>query len=1658
VVERGGCRNYYGQYSLTSTWLATLLTYLQFNRLQSHRSHNLSESPAEASQLSPNSSEETRRQLERQLTAGSINSGFDNLLSSLTVGNQLQRQRSTDRKADPTGLTVLYSPPQSPVADIIFVHGLGGSSHKSWSYDRDPELFWPQKWLPFEPETSDARILTFGYNANYKSSGPNSVSNISDFARALLFGMKFGRDQEKRDLNIGKVPIIFVAHSMGGLVFKRAFLSGLDNPGYKDIVTQIHAVLFLSTPHRGTDLATVLNRILTVSIFMQSPKQYITELQKSSPTIENLNEGFANHAAELQIFSFYETLETPVGPVKNMLILDTASSTLGYAGEVKTPLHANHNGVSKFPSRDNSNYQSVLSALQTLVSQYKAAGLHLQRANAVLDTKRIGKLLSVTSAPEGDYTALLHKWKEGTCESVLAEPAFEEWLDQSQKSAVLWLYGQPGCGKSVHAAFLIHYLISTDRACQFFFFQHSILAKQTATDLLKSLALQIAYATPEYEKALQILSDDGLNLEKADAETIWSKIFSSALFSISRQAPIYWIIDALDESDAALSLLELFSSISLSQCPIRLLITSRRTPPVQNAFDRLSTSLPLKTISIDFNATDIRRYATAEMEYMHGETAFKQIIVDQIVDKARGSFLWVRLAIQEIKRCHSRDEIKQALVSIPTGMSPMYRRMEETIKGLTRPIDISLARMILAWVTYARRPLHVDELLQALKPEHAKILDLNYTINQTCGHFVTLDSNNYVSLIHYTAREHLINAAEIPFSLSPQSAHEELFKKTLSVFLHRSVRAKLGPGQLPPLYSYAATSWSFHLSRSSREPVEILNMLTKFFTSSHAYVLPWIQTLAMLGQLKVLVLASQNLADFVHFQRNLEQIGMSLLDRHSQLEVLELWSRDLLKIVGKFGGNLLQDPTAIYKNIPPFCPRNTQVYRQFGRSQSSPLSVDNLSHAEWDDCLARLSVGTQHQALMIVCSGSFLAIPTDAGTIILWDSGTFEQIRILYHQEHIHTVCFSNNGDMLASYGIRTTKIFHVSSGNLLHKITNVAHSRALCMTFAQADSTLLVGLDVRKVVRLVLDRENEGWKALSSTLFREELSIEGTVLNSPTAMAFNNTTTLIAIAYRGFPLSVWTVDQPRLVNRCKRRLEQGKSPNHAWTSVDRLLWHPKNGQILGIYKDGSVFKWHPHEQIHQELKAEVTESPSEIQCSPDGTVFATSDVNGAVKLYNFHLFAMIYQLSSEDMVTALCFSPDSRRFYDIRGSYCNVWEPNSLLRLSNFDGQRDEAGSEAWSETDVDATSQIVSFDASEAWDEALVPITALAVRQKGRLCCVGNDEGLVELIDIHNLKKMQVANSDVGMSIGHLAWADDGTHFAYLEIGTRLVVKAVESRNGKSNSFGWGARSVMDVKIDLELGGAYRVLLSPDSRFVLVTSHQSAQLWSIEDQVICGTYHGPGSDIVPQWVNDPTNSDQLLAFLPTKVTAYSWSSLKELIRWRLEPPQSTSPDSDNSDEDKPGLLRSKFNHRIHPANQEVIASQTKSFILIFSSVPESRGRRRSQLHILAAASLHSDSSRSQEPLATVPIPVEIAASIERPLDVLGNDRLVYLDDSFWVCSWRLGHPGGSSALLKHFFLPHDWVNAESLDLCRVMANGTFLCPRKGEVAVIKSDLGSDW
>ncbi|KAL9012662.1 MAG: hypothetical protein Q9173_002586 [Seirophora scorigena] len=83
----------------------------------------------------------------------------------------------------PLGFTTLFVPTEIAVADLVFVHGLGGGSRSTWTKHGEPALYWPAEWLPNDPGFRDVGIHSFGYNANWEK---ESLINIQDFSKGLL--------------------------------------------------------------------------------------------------------------------------------------------------------------------------------------------------------------------------------------------------------------------------------------------------------------------------------------------------------------------------------------------------------------------------------------------------------------------------------------------------------------------------------------------------------------------------------------------------------------------------------------------------------------------------------------------------------------------------------------------------------------------------------------------------------------------------------------------------------------------------------------------------------------------------------------------------------------------------------------------------------------------------------------------------------------------------------------------------------------------------------------------------------------------------------------------------------------------------------------------------------------------------------------------------------------------------------------------------------------------------------------------------------------------------------------------------------------------------------------------------------------------------------
>ncbi|KAK6076047.1 NACHT and WD domain-containing protein [Seiridium cupressi] len=1344
-----------------------------------------------------------------------------------------------DRTADPLGLTLIYTPDGPHSVDIVFIHGLGGSSRLTWSKNHDLDLFWPLRWLPSDHDVQSSRIFTFGYNADYRSNSQGPTLGISDFARNLLFDMVYGRDMQGQSLRLGETPLLVVAHSMGGLVFKKAFLEAQLDSRYASIAKSMKAVIFLATPHRGADLSGILNRLLSISF--RGSKQYVTELSKHGSFLRTVNEQFRHIADRLEIFSFYETLQTSLG-VSSSMVLEEESAKLGYPGEISRSLNADHHGVCKFDSPHDVNYRAVLGALKSTIASLSDRG----KDTAANDMEKIKMLLSISGHSDHDLSLFSSRRADGTCSSILDESQIHAWVAHSPKTHVLWLHSRPARGKSVFSSFLVDHLRDQGASVQYFFFQSGDETKRSVGTLLRSLAFQIAGIHPVFRQALASLSDGGFKPKDTDWKSTWRKLFTGLLFKQESERPLYWVIDGLDECATPQLMLELTAELKTSLTPIRVLLTSRWSPALFTSFGRINSKVPSSWFSLDKNSTDMRIFIEEELQYLSWDDSVKDEVMSKILSQANDNFLWVRLILEEIKDCHTDDDVRYALNELPPGMESLYQRMEEAISRIRKPSDKNLSRQLLMWAVYARRPVSLDELSEVLEPEFGRVLDLPTTINRLCGHFLVVEGDNRLGLLHQTTREYLMSSNGLPFSLSASNCHNELFQKSLPALMVRGVRSKVQSDSSKSLH-YRATTWMHHL-KAATSPSDHdgqLDLLVKFFTQP--CVLAWVQLLASLSQLRTLIDAAHALDSFVK-KRRADAAREPAQRRFEDLELLDLWSRDLLKLPGKFGAILLQEPTSIHSSVAPFCPTKSAVYKTFGSLSSSP-SIKGLSE-DWDDCLARVSVGSEHQAVLLGCSAKHLAVADSAGFVSLWDCATFHRTRLLTLGEGISALCFSEVGDQIATYGYRATKVWNTQSGRLLNVIDNPSDMKAVTLHFADDGRTLLVGTDRRCLLKVSLQKEKGAWDTVNPIMLNDTESLEGTIL-----------------AYRRFPLTIWNLSPAKILKRVNRDSRASASASPFVTS---LAWHPNSEEVVGIFMDGYIFKTNVIEDTYNEQPPDPGQFPLHIRVSPDGTTFAICGVHGTIKLYDYQTSTLIYQLTSEENVADLCFSQDGRRFYDIRGSSCNIWEPNALIRLA---ATEEHPASSQSPEESVEQSNL-----ASESFADNPTPIVIMSPMPHHSLICLGDDEGLVTLHDYDSGQRLRIDRIATGMAIEHLVWSGDACHFVYAEVGGRLTVVKPEK-----TSTGWKHQRIARFKPKSPGGGIKQLLLSPNSNFMLIGFQESAQIWSVDPPSQMKGSDEPRPKRHGRWVTHPTSSSHFLSIMTNRVSMHAWENTSISSEWPI-------------------------------------------------------------------------------------------------------------------------------------------------------------------------------
>lgn len=220
------------------------------------------------------------------------------------------------------------------VGDVVFVHGLDGDAKSTWHPKDKPDDFFP-KWLG--EEFPNIGIWTLGYNASssgWKGTGMPLVDRAGNMLAKL------------ENAGIGQRPLIFIVHSLGGLLVKQAIRDamGNGNPHWESIATNVRAIMFIATPHSGSNIP---NYVKYIGKAFRSTVT-LDELEIHHPALRNLNQWFQSNCVKLGIA--VEVLFEKE-PTYGFMVVDETSANPGITGVIPIAVDADHATICKPTSK-----------------------------------------------------------------------------------------------------------------------------------------------------------------------------------------------------------------------------------------------------------------------------------------------------------------------------------------------------------------------------------------------------------------------------------------------------------------------------------------------------------------------------------------------------------------------------------------------------------------------------------------------------------------------------------------------------------------------------------------------------------------------------------------------------------------------------------------------------------------------------------------------------------------------------------------------------------------------------------------------------------------------------------------------------------------------------------------------------------------------------------------------------------------------------------------------------------------------------------------------------------------------------------------------------------------------------------------------------------
>ncbi|KAI1498085.1 hypothetical protein F5X99DRAFT_342248 [Biscogniauxia marginata] len=272
-------------------------------------------------------------------------------------------------------IEVLYPGPTDPATggvevDIVAVHGLGSNVDWSWTWkDGAKRVHWLRDPDMLPAKVPNARIMVYNYDSTWHSNAPKT--------RLHLCGKDLVDSLHDFRADVSDRPIIFVGHSLGGLVIQYGLLLADADEKFKYLPRHTVGFVALGTPFRGTKMQSIADIIARFAVLAGSHQGIIRDLVYGDTILGDQLEALCRLRDTLSIPTccFFELYMTDYGKrfglpgyIKGMVVGEESACIDGWP---KKPLQTDHLKMNKYSSPDDRSFGRVSEEIKIMYADAK---------------------------------------------------------------------------------------------------------------------------------------------------------------------------------------------------------------------------------------------------------------------------------------------------------------------------------------------------------------------------------------------------------------------------------------------------------------------------------------------------------------------------------------------------------------------------------------------------------------------------------------------------------------------------------------------------------------------------------------------------------------------------------------------------------------------------------------------------------------------------------------------------------------------------------------------------------------------------------------------------------------------------------------------------------------------------------------------------------------------------------------------------------------------------------------------------------------------------------------------------------------------------------------------------------------------------------------